>query len=576
MRSSRRVIGGFLLGSALLAVGHLLTTAIADGRLAAASGFATSAEARRSLDVLLRFGTGLTMTLTMGVSLLAIRRSIVAVVVPRQLGNLLIGEAVPGGLVTLVALTVSLVAGLGAAALPTDLLTVQFALRPLITGAVDPYLGRDLGFYWGWLPFERWLLGRSSLIWSVVTAVTVMAYASTSSIRLGIGGAWIAPFARRHLGLLLGVGILLLGWAWRIERFDLLVTATAPFGLTAHRLLAPADRLFAWAAWPLAAMFIVASWRGDAILAAVSALLVAGTGPVAGLLLPMLADRRLLPAEYASRDASYRRATAIYTAGQIDDSSRVAIASQPEGATEPGSPRDVLIASGAGPYAVIRDPAIRAVGARFDGLLDRIVFAWALRSPGLVGHDGDAGTRLVAPRDPIDRVRAIAPFAVAVSAPRWIEGDPAGPRWAIDLAVASMHYPMVVPIDWRGEETRYLRWAGVAYVDASSGAVVFAWSSSPDPILRRWREIVPEPFEGAMALSPDEAVLWRGVTEATVIDSAGRRRDGPAGDRDGAAARDAALRSVFEALVAARRRGDWRAALEAEARLARLIGRGGT
>ena len=574
MRSSRRAIGGFLVASALLAVGHLLAGAVAADRLAAASGIAESAATRRSLDVLLRCGTGLTMALVMFASLLAVRRSIVAVVVPRQLGNLVIGEAVPGGLVTLVALAAAGVAGLAAAMMPTDLLTVQFALRPFITGELDPYLGRDLGFYWASLPFERWLLDRLALVWSATTAVTAVVYISTTSIRLGIGGAWIAPFARRHLGLLLGVGVLLLGWEWRIARFDLLVSSAEPFGLTAHRLLAPAYQILAWASWPLAVMFIVASWRGLSVLASVSALLVVGAGPIVGLLLPELAERRLPAGERVARDASYRRVAEGYRSRQFDDSSRLAIATQPAGATVGASSRDVLIAPGAGRYAVVRDTSASPSGARFERLLDRIVFAWALRAPGLVGHDVDLGSRLVAPRDPVERVRSIAPFVSVVGAPRWLGGDAPGPRWAIDLAVASRQYPTVQSIDWDGGEARYLRRAGVAYVDASTGAVVFAWTDAPDPILRRWRELVPEPFDGPMALRPAEALLWAGSPLAMGVDSTGRATVGPSASAVGASLRDAALRSAFEALVTARRRGDWRAALEAESRLARLIRRG--
>lgn len=574
MRSSRRAIGGFLVASAVLAIGHQLSSTVGADRLAVVGGFAESATTRRSFDVLLRLGTALTMALVMFASLLVVRRSIVAVIVPRQLGNLLIGEAVPGRLVTLVAIAGALIAGLAASAVPSDVLTVQFALRPFVTGEVDPYLGRDLGFYWAQLPFERWVLDRLSIVWSVVTGVTAIVYAATSSIRIGLGGVWIAPFARRHLGVLLGGGILLLGWEWRIERFDLLVTASEPFALTAHRLLAPAHQLLAWAAWPLAALFIIASWRGYAVLTGAVIFLVAGAKPVVRLLVPALADQRLTEAEYAVRDRSYHRIGERYMARQLDDSSRLALASRPGTPTPESSPRDVLIAPGAGRYAVVRDTSIAVVGARFDRLVDQVVFGWALRAPSLIAHNTDRGTRLVSPRDPIERVRAIAPFVAAVAAPRWLEGDGLGPRWAIDLVVAATHYPMVEGIDWDGPEARYLRRAGVAYVDANTGAVVFAWADTPDPILRRWREIVPEPFDGPMALTPVEAVLWAGNSQSIGIDSTGRRAQDSAASPAGASARDAALRSAFEALVTARRRGDWRAALEAEARLARLIGRG--
>ena len=562
MTSPRRAIGGFLVASAMLLAGALASGSIAADRWAEVSGIAASAQARRSLDLTLRLGTGLAMALAMFASLLAVRRSIVAVVVPRQLGNLVIGEAVPGGVVTVIALVAALLAGCLAAVLPTDLLTVQLALRPLLTGELDPFVGRDLGFYWAWVPFERWLLDRAVIVWGGVSLVSALIYVSTASIRIGPTGVWIAPFARRHLGVLLGLSVLLLGWEWRLQRFDLIGAAVQPFGLTAHRVLAPAYRLLAWAAWPLAAAFVIAAWRGSVALAAIVTVLVGGAGPLVKHGLPILVERRLTAVERERRDVSYGEVARRYAARQADDSLRLMIASQSFGVAELSFPDSLLIAPAAGRYAVVRDTANAVVGPPMDRLVDRLVFAWALRAPGLLRAPVDAGSRVVAPRDPIARVQRLAPFVTVLGAPRWLEGGTAGDRWAVDLAVTAARYPMVEMLRWAGRESRYLRRAGVAYVDASNGAVVFAWTDTPDPILHRWREIVPEPFEGPMALTATEAVLWAGWTPATAIGTAA----------DDTAAVETAIRSAFDALVAARRRGDWRAALDAEARLARLLG----
>jgi uncharacterized membrane protein (UPF0182 family) len=562
MTSPRRAIGGFLLASALLLAGALATGSIAGDRLAEVSGVAASAEARRSLDLILRFGTGLAMALAMFANLVVVRRSIVAVVVPRQLGNLVIGEAVPGGVVTVIALVAALLAGSLVAALPTDLLAVQFAQQPLITGELDPFLGRDLGFYWAWVPFERWLLDRAVIVWGGVSLVSALTYVSTASIRIGPNGVWIAPFARRHVGVLIGLSVLLLGWEWRLQRFDLIGAAVQPFGLTAHRVLAPAYRLLAWTAWPLAAAFVIAAWRGSVALAAIVTVLVGGAGPLVNHGLPILVERRLTAVERERRDASYGEVARQYAARQADDSIRLMIASQSVGMPELSFPESLLIAPAAGRYAVVRDAADAVVGPPMDRLVDQLVFAWALRAPGLLRAPMDAGSRVVAPRDPIARVQRLAPFVTVLGAPRWLEGGPPGARWAVDLAVTADRYPMVEAVRWEGGEARYLRRAGIAYVDATTGAVAFAWITAPDPILRRWQALMPVLVTGPMALTATEAVLWAGGTTLNATDAAAA--DSSAGE--------AAIRSVFDALVAARRRGDWRGALDAEARLGRLLG----
>ena len=564
MSSTRRAVGGFLAAAALLVIGRAIVDWTAAGWFAEAAGVASGASGRRALALALRLVSGSTMTLAVFASLLAVRRSIVSVVVPRQFGNLVIGEVVPSGILTLGALLVGLVAGGSAAALPPDVLTVQLGLHPLVTGEVDPYWGRDLGFYWAWLPFEHWIAGQVGVIWLTVTLLTAFAYVLTPSVRMSRAGLRLAPWARRHLGLLLAFGVLLMGWRWRLERFDLLVADGEAFGLVAHRVQGPALALLAWAAWPLAALLAIAAWHARVGLAGAVAIVLLVAGPVVQWLLPLSAGRQLAASERTARDASYRAAAARYGARQLEDSTRLFLASQPvgDGIVGPASSPTMdspLVDVGAGRYALVEDSTISAVGPRFEGLPRRVVLAWAVRAPGLLRRDVAAGARIVAPRDPLERLQRIAPFLEPLGGARWLSDSFPGPRWAIDVVATAQRFPMVGAITLGQGEARYARRAGVAYVDARTGGVSIAWTSAPDPLLRAWLALDPALLRGPIALSVAEARLWAGASA------------GP-GASTAVTDREAALRAVYDTLVAARRRGDGRAALEAEGRLGRLLG----
>ena len=99
------------------------------------------------------------------VNLYAVRSSIVSLVLPRRLGNIEIGEAVPGRRLTI---TVFALAALIAAALAfeqDDWTILALARIGLPFRESDPFLDRDLGFYVYRLPLERslfsWAVGAS-------------------------------------------------------------------------------------------------------------------------------------------------------------------------------------------------------------------------------------------------------------------------------------------------------------------------------------------------------------------------------------------------------------------------------
>ena len=264
---------------------------------------------------------GITFAFVFG-NLFAVRQSIVSLVLPRVVGNLEFGEAIPTRRLTVLAL-----GGAIAIALLLMLVSVDWTVARLAFGGVrfaelDPYFERDLGFFVYWLPFERvWnqILGALLLL----TVVLVVAlYALTPSIRWDEHGLYVSTWVRRHLGLLGSAVIVLVSWNWRLDRVFLLTeggTTTSwievphYFSAYDHRVLLPYLVVIAFAALPAAFVFGWAVWRGYLRIAfgLVTALLVAG--PVMRLVLPTVAGRQASERDSAARERPYLATRALYS-----------------------------------------------------------------------------------------------------------------------------------------------------------------------------------------------------------------------------------------------------------------------
>lgn len=123
------------------------------------------------------------------------------------------------GLIGFIAVTV---AGMSAAAWDTVL---KF-FNATFFGEADPILDRDLGFYVFQLPFydgvQRWLLSLMLITLLAVGLVYLLKGTIETSQR---GMLQIQPKAKRHLSLLLSLSLLLLGWQFWIDRYELLYRA---------------------------------------------------------------------------------------------------------------------------------------------------------------------------------------------------------------------------------------------------------------------------------------------------------------------------------------------------------------
>ena len=249
-------------------------------------------------------------------NLLAMRRSIVTLVLPRRLGNLEIGEAVPGRALTAAAAMLGLLIA-AAVALPQSdwmaLVRAEWA-RPL--GELDPYLNRDIAFWVGWLPFER-LLHEWSVTLAVVVGVMVMLlYGLTPSVQVKRGQMHVSTWVRRHFALYSAVLLLLVAWGYRIDAFELLIHgsgARETFVAFDHLVLYP--YLIALGICTGATALLVAwtGWMGHQRATIAALLLVLVAGPVGRVVLPLLDRRSVTDRERGTIDRPYEHTRTLFT-----------------------------------------------------------------------------------------------------------------------------------------------------------------------------------------------------------------------------------------------------------------------
>jgi len=104
----------------------------------------------------------------------------------------------------------------------TQWVMFQQFLHATAFGVSDPLFGRDVGFYVFRLPAYRFL-AEGLFAWLVITTVgVVLGYGSVYG-RLMLRGVWLAPLGvRAHLSILLGTAVIVRGWGFWLDTFDLL------------------------------------------------------------------------------------------------------------------------------------------------------------------------------------------------------------------------------------------------------------------------------------------------------------------------------------------------------------------
>ena len=306
-------LGGVAL---LLVLGRAIAGVYAEWTWYAAMGALPLFESRVAHETVMRLGAAAGGFFFAFANLLALRRSIVSLVLPRQLGNIEIGEAVPGRLLTGLVLALSVVIAL-VLAVPQDNWTILALARVgLPFNEIDPYLDNDFGYYVYRLPLERatylWVLSATL----VVSVVVVLLYAITPSLRWSRGKLYVSAYVRRHFAVLAALLIALVAWSYRIDTLTLVAHGSGAAGAFTsfdHRVALPLLTALSVGALVAAVVVLWAAWYGHfrVTFGIISALLIGGPG--ARIVLPAFAQWSSTEAETRTRERPYRATRTLFT-----------------------------------------------------------------------------------------------------------------------------------------------------------------------------------------------------------------------------------------------------------------------
>lgn len=271
--------------------------------------------------LLLKGVAGTLGTLAMRAHLAAVRRSFVAVVMPRRVGDLEFTAEVQERALSLLLWTIALGVGVLVAVPLDDWTVVARAIDGAAFGETDPHLLRDVSFYVNVLPLEVQAYEWAVLAHALMCALVVAGYAITRGIALDEGALRVTRHARRHLTVLGAILLVLLAWSYRLDVFERLAAGTGPdgaFGFADKSVALPAALVLQVVTLSAAAVVAWSGWSRQprsAIVAVTTVLLLA-------LLLrqglPLIADQVAGGADPVARELPYLRARASYTQRAFD------------------------------------------------------------------------------------------------------------------------------------------------------------------------------------------------------------------------------------------------------------------
>ena len=307
---------GVAIAAALLLLGRAVTALLVDHAWFSAMGVPALFWEQVIDTAILQGGAWVLGTLFAFANLYAVRRTIRAVAVPSRVANLEVTAMISGQRLLAVTVALALLVG-GALAIPlTNWVDLALLRHGLPFGEIEGVLGRDLGFYLYWLPVEETLY-----LWSLVsvvsmTALVVVLYALTRSLRMEGRRVAASTHVRRHLSALGAVVLLLLAWSYRLDAFELLRQGSGPEGLflkVDHRVTLRIDYALSIASAIAALVVFRAGWVGQLRTAfmTLTLILVAALG-LRHAAPAVLANTTLL-GEPATRDLDYLASRALYS-----------------------------------------------------------------------------------------------------------------------------------------------------------------------------------------------------------------------------------------------------------------------
>lgn len=315
MTSRRRLVISVAAIAILLLLGRAIAAVALDYDWYAALGASAVWRARAISIVLTASVTAALGTLFAFANLLAVRGSVVSLVLPRRVANLEIGEEVPRRYLLAGTVFASLLIGAALTEIGEWQPVARFIYGDAF-GESDPYFNRDLGFFANWLPVERSLYFWALLATLLVAAVVIFLYALTPSLRWERGTLRVSQYVRRHLTMLATTLLILLAWSYRLDAFSLLGNgsgALGEFSYVDHRVLVPANVLLSIVTLAGSLALLWTGWAGQlrAAFATVSALLLLSLG--LHELAPAIARRFAGEQDPVVRERPYLATRAAYT-----------------------------------------------------------------------------------------------------------------------------------------------------------------------------------------------------------------------------------------------------------------------
>ena len=315
------LILGLALAAALLLLGRAATALLVDHAWFTAMGVPALFWEQVIDTAILQGGAWALGTLFAFANFYAVRRTIKAVAVPSRVADLELVAMISGQRLLAVTVVLAVLVG-GVLAIPlTNWVDLALVRHGLPFGEIEGVLGRDLGFYLYWLPIEETLY-----LWSLVsvvsmTALVVVLYALTRSLRMDGRRVAASSHVRRHLSALGAIVLLLLAWSYRLDAFDLLRQGSGPDGLFLtidHRVTLRMDYVLSFGSALTALVVLRTGWVGQlrAAFLALTLILVAALGLRHAA--PAVLARTSLFGEPTTRDLDYVASRALYSRRAFD------------------------------------------------------------------------------------------------------------------------------------------------------------------------------------------------------------------------------------------------------------------
>jgi hypothetical protein len=171
------------------------------------------------------------------------------------------------------------------------------------------------------LPFEEMLYLWALVSVVALTAMVLVLYGLTRSLRLEGRRIAASPHVRRHLSVLGAMVLLLLAWSYRLDSFDLLLSGSGPDGMfrrVDHRVVLRMDFVLGYGSALAALIVLRAGWVGQLRVAFVTLTVVLVAAVGLRHVVPMVVERSEALGEAAHRDADYVAARGLYSRRAFD------------------------------------------------------------------------------------------------------------------------------------------------------------------------------------------------------------------------------------------------------------------